>query len=91
MEYGDKGRTEYRRILPERFLEIFDQPWPDINDTEIEHHGKSDGLIKFLSPLQICWFVTQVIGRATQGLVITTLELFTLGMIVWAVLIYGAP
>ena len=87
IEYEWNGRTERKRIEHAPFLEIFDQPWPDINDAEIKDHSKSDGLVNFILLLQICWFVTQVIARAAQGLAVTILEIFTLGIIVWAVLI----
>lgn len=48
----------------------------------IEDKNKSDGLARFITIFQICWFTANCIGRVIQRLALTTLELTTLSFIV---------
>ncbi|KAH7094830.1 hypothetical protein FB567DRAFT_586182 [Paraphoma chrysanthemicola] len=63
--------------------------WPEVEECDITDRSKSDWFIKSLALVQILWFTTQIIGRAAQSLAVTTLELFTLGIVFCAVCIYG--
>ena len=51
---------------------------PTITVEEIKDKSKSDSFTKTLACLQIAWLAAQCIGRATQGLPVTTLEIATL-------------
>ncbi|KIJ99717.1 hypothetical protein K443DRAFT_623211 [Laccaria amethystina LaAM-08-1] len=53
--------------------------FPDITKRQIEDKSKGDGLSKGLVVLQTSWFVIQCVARAVAGMVITELELVTLG------------
>jgi len=74
-------------VESETFVELIDSDvldWPSMSDSEIDDRSKADWVIKTIALAQGLWFVTQVIGRAIQGLPITTLELFTLNVVVGA-------
>jgi hypothetical protein len=92
LEYGPSHNKRRKRVEPKALLKLCEDksiPWPEAEDADIEDHSKADGLIKLLALIQILWFVAQAIGRAAQGLAMTTIELFTLGIVLWAVIIYG--
>ena len=55
---------------------------PEITQSEISNKGKQDGFQKFLTLLQLFWFVLQCVGRAIQHLPTTTLELATIGLVI---------
>ncbi|KAF2833866.1 hypothetical protein CC86DRAFT_462124 [Ophiobolus disseminans] len=88
----DSGEEKHRKFMkPEYLIELCTQkkiPWPEVDEDDIDDRSKADGLVKLLALTQISWFVIQSIGRAAQGLAVTTVELFTLGIVVWAVMIY---
>ncbi|KAH8730036.1 hypothetical protein GQ44DRAFT_673718 [Phaeosphaeriaceae sp. PMI808] len=63
-------------------------PWPEISVEQIDDHNKADWAVKAVALMQILWFVTQIVGRGVQRLAISTLELFTLGIVFCAVLIF---
>jgi hypothetical protein len=63
--------------------------WPEIEEREISDRSKSDWSVKSLALVQILWFITQLAGRVVQGLAVTTLELFTLGIVFCAVCTYS--
>jgi len=91
IEYESNDQRCRKQLHRTKMFELLDQkllPWPEIED-EIDDRSKADGFVKLLALAQILWFVTQAIGRAAQGLAMTTLELFTLGIVLWAVMIYG--
>lgn len=78
-------------LKPKHYLELLDKgrlPWPTIEDKVIEDHSKADWLIKLLALIQVIWFVSQIIGRASQGLHVSTLELFTLSIVLCALVMY---
>lgn len=56
-------------------------PFPDIREKVIKDKNKADGLARLATIVQTIWFVLQCIGRGTQHLPITTLELSTLGFV----------
>jgi hypothetical protein len=79
------------KVCPDTLLEMFQNktlPWPKLSDDEINDKSKADWTIKSLAIIQILWFATQMIGRWVQGLGTTTLELFTLGIVISAVVTY---
>lgn len=81
------------RVSPDKCLELFQAEvvaWPEITDKEIDDHSKADWLVKSLALTQILWFVTQLVGRWAQGLAVTTLELFTLGIVSCVMMIFLA-
>jgi hypothetical protein len=72
------------RVLPKKLLRMFKAgliPWPEMSDEQIDDRSKANGLVKGLASIQIVWFIIQLIGRWVQGLSVTTLELFTLGIV----------
>jgi hypothetical protein len=76
--------AEARRVRPKKLLELFKSkamPWPNLSDAELNDRSKADWIVKSLAVLQILWFTTQLIGRWAQGLAVTTLELFTIGIV----------
>ncbi|KAH4119838.1 hypothetical protein HBH64_141750 [Parastagonospora nodorum] len=82
-----------RRVRPEVLVELLQEgklSWPDTTNEEIEDHSKSNWLIKAFALIQIISFIAQLVGRCAQGLAATTLELFTLGIVICAVVIYAA-
>jgi hypothetical protein len=92
VEYEENGQTRRERLEPENLYRYFRKgslSWPIVEDVEIDDRSKTDGLVKLLALTQILWFVAQVIGRLAQRLAVTTLELFTLGIVMWAVIIYA--
>jgi hypothetical protein len=57
-------------------------------EEDILDKSKSDWISKSVTLVQIVWFVCQVIGRAVERLPITTLEIFTCGIIICSVIAY---
>jgi hypothetical protein len=64
-------------------------PLPEILEEEIEDRSKASWVTKSIALVQVSWFVAQLIGRAIQHLPVTTLELFTLGVVVCAFVTYA--
>ena len=60
---------------------------PDITDEEISDKSKANGLAKMLVCLQTGWFMLQCLGRVTQSLPLTAVELITIGYVwcTWAI------
>jgi len=56
--------------------------FPRISTKTIDDKDKVDGLVRAITVLQTFWFVVNCIGRASQQLALTALELTTLGFIV---------
>jgi hypothetical protein len=84
---SDVDDTKHRRVSPEKLFSMFKTgalPWPECTDDEIEDRSKADWLVKTIGLIQIFWFITQTIGRWAQGLAVTTLEIFTLGIVICA-------
>jgi hypothetical protein len=89
----DHTSSVRHRIQPEKLLEMFQidaLDWPTLSDADINDRSKADWITKGLALLQIVWFITQLIGRLAQGLAVTTLELFTLGIVGCAIVTYIA-
>ena len=55
--------------------------YPDVTESTIWDKNKADGFARLITLFQITWFLVQSIGRAVQGLDISTLELSTLAFI----------
>jgi len=55
---------------------------------EIQDRGKADAVAKAIAIIQTLWFAVQAAHRVSQGLVVTELELTTLGHVVLNILIY---
>jgi len=64
--------------------------WPKLCVSDIDDRSKADWVIKFIALFQIIWFIAQLVGRAVEGLPVTTLELFTLGTVICATFTYCA-
>ncbi|KAH5714491.1 hypothetical protein HBI20_148720 [Parastagonospora nodorum] len=82
-----------RRVRPDVLVEFLQDgklSWPDTTNEEIEDHSKSNWLIKAFALIQIISFIAQLAGRRAQRLATTTLELFTLGIVICAIVIYAA-
>lgn len=84
---------ECYRPRPLKLMSLFEKgaiPWPDSSDDEIKGRSKADWLTKGIAMIQILYFVTSLIGRWAQGLAVTTLELFTLAIVVCAMIMFVA-
>jgi hypothetical protein len=87
VDSGD-GSHRVRRVYHEHLFELFENgtvEWPQIKESDIDHRTQGDKLVKAIALLQIIWFFAQIIGRAIEGLAVTTLELFTLGNVICAI------
>ena len=62
--------------------------FPTITVEEIEDRSKTDGFSKTIALGQTLWFVAQCLGRKTQHLDLTLVELLTLSLIVLNGVIY---
>jgi len=62
--------------------------FPTVTEREIKDRSKADPLAKALVMLQILWFFGKSIGRTSLGMRVTRLELFTLIMTSYNVLIH---
>ena len=60
-------------------------PYPNILLKEIWDKSKQDTVAKIITCTQISYLILQCIGRALQGLAITTLELFALAIVVCSI------
>lgn len=60
-------------------------PYPNILRKEIWDKSKQDTIAKVITCVQIAYLILQCIGRALQGLAITTLELFALAIVVCSI------
>jgi hypothetical protein len=94
-DHNDTDIKVLQRISPRelwRLLQTGALPWSDIkiDDQDIDDHIKADWITKLLALAQILRFSAQIIGRAVQGLSVTTLELFTLGIVYCAIITYLA-
>ncbi|KAF2035351.1 hypothetical protein EK21DRAFT_13858, partial [Setomelanomma holmii] len=76
--------TEHYRLIQEKKL-----PWPEVDDRDIANRARADWILKSIAVAQVLWFITQIIGRAAQGLAVITLELFTIGNVFCAILMYS--
>jgi hypothetical protein len=88
-----KSDDQLIRASPKNLLKLLDTDvlsWPEVTTSEIEDRSKADWILKSLALAQAVWFLAQCIGRAVQGLSMTTLELFTLGIISCALVTYSA-
>jgi len=57
-------------LIKEGFIET-----PKLSRKAIQDKNKVDGLLRFITLCQVCWFVVNIIGRGATGLSITCLEL----------------
>jgi hypothetical protein len=88
LEHPTASGPMRQRIRPTKLLELSEREtihWPVINPDEIK---KRSSALEAILILQIWYFVAQIIGRAAQGLSVTLLELYTLGIIAFAVTSY---
>jgi hypothetical protein len=72
------------RPRPEDLIGLFEKgvlEIPDLEDSDIDDRSKANWLTKAVACIQIVWFLAQLVGRAAQHLPITTLELFTSGIV----------
>ncbi|EPS39462.1 hypothetical protein H072_6766 [Dactylellina haptotyla CBS 200.50] len=61
---------------------------PQITEQDIKDKSKADGLAKLIVLIQVAWFVIQVVARAIQHLPITTIELTTIGLVIYTAATY---
>lgn len=62
---------------------------PKISVTEIEEKSKGNAFVKAIAAIQVLYLSTELLGRAIQHLAVTTLELFTLAMVIMALFLYA--
>lgn len=85
------SHTERYRPNPEKLLSLFKSgtiTWPEVSDDDISGRSRADWLVKGLAMIQMLYFVTSLITRWAQGLAVTTLELFTLGIVLCAIVTF---
>jgi hypothetical protein len=61
---------------------------PEVTEMMINDKSKADYLVKLAACTQALWLVVQSVGRAVQGLALSTLELSTIAFVVMALGIY---
>lgn len=61
-------------------------PYPEVSPKEIWDKSKQDTVAKLISCFQIGYLMVQCLGRAGQGLAITTLELSALAIVVCSIM-----
>lgn len=61
-------------------------PYPETTTLEIRDKSKQDTLAKIITCFQIGYLILQCVGRAAQGLEITTLELFSLAIVACSIM-----
>lgn len=79
------------RLMGEQFCHLVEThriPVPALSFADIMDKSKADWIVKSRSCLQIGWLVIQLIGRASRGLQTTPLELFTLAIVICALVSY---
>jgi hypothetical protein len=89
----DDGTQQVRVVDYKGLLQLFEDgvvEWPHIKDAAIDDRTQGDKLVKTIALIQIVWFFAQTLGRAIEGLAITTLELFTIGNVGCAIITYLA-
>ncbi|ERF70383.1 hypothetical protein EPUS_05202 [Endocarpon pusillum Z07020] len=59
--------------------------YPQLQDSHIQDKNKVDGMLRLITFIQALWFIANVIGRASQGLAITVLELSTSAFVIFSV------
>ena len=62
---------------------------PILEEKDIEDRSKANWITKSIALIQVSWFLLQLLGRVVQKLAVTTLELYTLGIVVCGVVIYA--
>jgi hypothetical protein len=92
VDSGD-GSQRVCRVHHEGLLQLFENgtvEWPQIKESDIDDRIQGDKLVKAIALLQIIWFFAQTVGRAIEGLAVTTLELFTIGNVICATITFLA-
>ncbi|KAH7386956.1 hypothetical protein DE146DRAFT_188180 [Phaeosphaeria sp. MPI-PUGE-AT-0046c] len=89
----DNGAGAHYHCRPEpvELFELFENgtiAWPDFKDSEIDDRTQGDHIVKIIALGQLVWFIAQIVGRAVDGLAVTTLELFTLSNVLCTVITY---
>ncbi|KAH7389384.1 hypothetical protein DE146DRAFT_161539 [Phaeosphaeria sp. MPI-PUGE-AT-0046c] len=81
-------KTDRFRLHPDKLLSMFKSgalPWPIVPEEDITSRSRADWFTKGIAMVQILYFFTSLVGRWAQGLATTTFELFTLGIVVSAI------
>jgi hypothetical protein len=87
------GSSIVRRVDREDLPRLFEDgtvEWSQIKESNIDDRTQSDKLVKAITLVQIVWFFAQTIGRTIEGLAVTTLELFTIGNVICAIITFLA-
>jgi hypothetical protein len=74
---------DFLRLLTNDIISI-----PSVSKIELEEKSKGNGIAKAIASIQILYFGMQLLGRAIQQRAISLLEVFTLAMILMALVIY---
>jgi hypothetical protein len=62
---------------------------PTLDDKDIDDRSKANWFTKGIALTQACWFLLQLLARVHDRLPISTLELYTLGIVLCGVVTYG--
>ena len=72
------------RLMQEEVIET-----PILEEQDIDDRSKADWLTKTIALVQITWFLTQLLARAIQKLPVSTLELYTLSIVICSIFTYA--
>ncbi|KAJ7262781.1 hypothetical protein B0H12DRAFT_308132 [Mycena haematopus] len=72
-----------------RFGRKYQEAIRSVHEADIKDKSKGDALTKGLALVQVLWFITQFLVRINQHLVVTELELATLGFAMINIFIWG--
>ncbi|PSN70980.1 hypothetical protein BS50DRAFT_545993 [Corynespora cassiicola Philippines] len=75
--------TDLLGLLETKVVEM-----PYTENSYIEDRSKANWFTRSITLLQVAWFIVQLSGRAAQRLPVSTLELFTLGLVICAAFTY---
>jgi hypothetical protein len=90
---SERGVQHIQRVYFPDLLQLFEDgtvAWPTMEDSDIDDRTQGDKLVKAIALLQIIWFIAQILSRVIDGLAVTTMELFTVGNVMCAVITYLA-
>ncbi|KAF2676718.1 hypothetical protein K458DRAFT_379424 [Lentithecium fluviatile CBS 122367] len=83
--------TNKKCFLPKDFLRLIKEEvveMPIIENEDIDDRSKASWVTKSIALVQVSWFLTQLLARAIKHLPVTTLELYTLSIVICAFVTY---
>jgi hypothetical protein len=93
LQDSKNGTQQFHRVYLVDLLDLFKNTtvaWPDMKDSDIDNRTQGDKLVKAIALFQIIWSVAQIPGRLSNGFTVTIVELFTVSIVLCAVITYLA-